>query len=94
MKRYFLLLLIFIFSSALANEVTYVEWDRITGGAFLNVTVKVKKRKSATVECRVEHQGRPIGSGMGYVSAGVAVVRISMPYEFQNKSVEFSYFCE
>ncbi len=93
MVRYIFLAFIFVFSIASANEVTYVEWDSGTGGAYLNVTVKVTKRKSS-VECRVEHEGRAISSGMGFVNAGVAVISIPMPSEFRNKQVQFKYFCE
>jgi hypothetical protein len=93
MKRYVALALSFVFSITFANEVTYVEWDSGTGGAYLNLTVKVTKRKFS-VECRVEHEGRAISSGMGLVNAGVAVVSIPMPSEFRNKQVQFKYFCE
>ena len=93
MKKFIFLTLTFVVSFAFANEVSYVEWDSLTGGVYLNVTVKASKRKSS-VECRVEHEGRAISSGMGFVNAGVAVVKILMPSEFRNKSVQFKYFCE
>lgn len=95
MKRYLFLVLALavVFSTAFANEVSYVEWDKSTGGAYLNLTVKASTKK-LMMECRVEYKGRPVSSGSAVTSAGVAVVSIRMPSEFQNKSIEFAYFCQ
>ena len=87
-----MLALICSISKATANDVTYVEWDQGTGGAYLNVTVKTKTKKMQ-VQCRVELDGRALSSGSGFVEAGVAVVKVLMPSEFRNKPTKFSYVC-
>jgi len=93
MSRTFLLIIILISSNAFGNQVTYVEWDSDTGGSYLNLTVKASTKK-LMMECRVENKGRPISSASAVASAGVAVVKVPMPSEFRNKSIEFTYFCQ
>jgi len=93
MSRRVLLILIFLTSNTFGNEVTYVAWDSDTGGAYLNLTVKASTKK-LMMECRVENKGRPISSASAVTSAGVAVVKVLMPSEFRNKSIEFTYFCK
>ena len=81
--------LLFISTNAQAFEITYAEWN-----VFGQMEVTVSTNSNRTIlECRVEVDNRPIGSGSGLIQAGVAVVRISIPEGLRERSSEFQYFC-
>ena len=62
-------------SSASAYEIVHQEW----GFTYLKVTVTTNK---SSIACRVELNNKPIASGTGYSTAGVALVLIDVPSAF------------
>ncbi len=75
-------------------KATYAEWDDVTGGGYLNVTISSSNQKSsALVYCRAEQDGIPVGSGSGFLSAGVGIIRIEMQQRFQNQNVKLKFHC-
>lgn len=75
-------------------KATYAEWDDVTGGGYLNVTISSSNQKSsALVYCRAEYEGVPVGSGNGFLSAGVGIIRIEMQQRFQNQNMKLKFHC-
>jgi hypothetical protein len=69
-------------------EVTDVSWSM---PGILNVVVSASR--GGFVACRVEQDGRPIGSGSGVAHAGVATVMVIVPDKYSRDPSGITVSC-